>query len=76
MNIGRYACLVSAFPFTIVLLRHQSLLIMLHLRCCCPVFFYSQIVVHFYRSATWRCQVVDRHFGELAPQHLETRVSE
>jgi len=31
------------------------------------------IVVHFYRPATWRCQVVDRHFGELAPQHLETR---
>ena len=33
------------------------------------------LVVHFYRGATWRCQVVDRHLGDLAPAHLETRVS-
>lgn len=33
----------------------------------------KMVVVHFYRPATWRCQVVDRHFGDLAPRHLETR---
>jgi len=33
----------------------------------------KQLVVHFFRGATWRCQIVDRHLGDLAPQHLETR---
>lgn len=34
-----------------------------------------KVVVHFYRSATWRCQVVDRRLEELAATHLETRVA-
>jgi len=34
----------------------------------------KMILVHFYRSATWRCQIIDRHLGDLAPAHLETRV--
>ena len=33
----------------------------------------KQVVCHFYRGATWRCQIVDRHLGDLAPAHLETR---
>jgi hypothetical protein len=33
----------------------------------------KQVVCHFYRSATWRCQVIDRHLGDLAPAHPETR---
>ena len=32
-----------------------------------------RVVCHFYRSATWRCQVIDRHLGDLAPAHPETR---
>lgn len=31
------------------------------------------MVVHFYRSVTPRCQIVDAHFERLAPRHLETR---
>ena len=31
------------------------------------------MVCHFYRGATWRCQVIDRHLGDLAPAHPETR---
>jgi thioredoxin-like negative regulator of GroEL len=31
------------------------------------------MVVHFYRSVTPRCQIVDAHFQKLAPLHLETR---
>jgi hypothetical protein len=34
----------------------------------------KQLVVHFSRSATWRCDIVNRHLGDLAPAHLETRV--
>ncbi|CEM33856.1 unnamed protein product [Vitrella brassicaformis CCMP3155] len=33
----------------------------------------SKMVVHFYRSATWRCQVLDKHLSALAVRHLETR---
>jgi hypothetical protein len=33
----------------------------------------ARMVVHFYRSVTPRCQIVDAHFQRLAPQHLETR---
>mmetsp|Transcript_854 Transcript_854/g.1460 ORF Transcript_854/g.1460 Transcript_854/m.1460 type:complete len:141 (-) Transcript_854:1352-1774(-) len=29
--------------------------------------------VHFYRSVTPRCEIVDAHFMKLAPKHLETR---
>ena len=33
----------------------------------------KQVVVHFFRSSTWRCQIIDRHLGDIAPNHLETR---
>jgi len=33
----------------------------------------KQVVVHFFRSTTWRCQVVDRHLEQLAHEHIETR---
>lgn len=33
----------------------------------------EQVVIHFYRPSTLRCQIVDRHLGELAQGHLETR---
>ena len=33
----------------------------------------KRAVVHFYRPATWRCEIVDRHLLRLAPQHLETK---
>jgi hypothetical protein len=32
----------------------------------------ERVVVHFGRSATSRCAVVDRHFSELATKHFET----
>lgn len=31
------------------------------------------MVVHFYRSVTPRCEIVDSHFQKLAQTHLETR---
>mmetsp|Transcript_79837 Transcript_79837/g.222122 ORF Transcript_79837/g.222122 Transcript_79837/m.222122 type:complete len:189 (-) Transcript_79837:141-707(-) len=31
-------------------------------------------IVHFYRGATRRCEVVDRHLGILAPKHVECKV--
>jgi hypothetical protein len=31
------------------------------------------VVCHFFRSSTWRCQIVDKHLGELARSHIETR---
>ena len=31
------------------------------------------MIVHFYRSVTPRCQIVDSHFEALAPKHLESR---
>lgn len=33
----------------------------------------SRMVVHFSRSVTPRCQIVDAHFEKLAAKHLETR---
>ena len=33
----------------------------------------SRLCVHFYRSVTPRCEIVDAHFHKLAPKHLETR---
>ena len=33
----------------------------------------SRMVVHFYRSVTPRCQIVDAHFERLAQKHVETR---
>ena len=35
----------------------------------------ERLVVHFYRSVTARCEIVDRHLGTLAADHAETRVS-
>lgn len=33
----------------------------------------SRMLVHFYRSVTPRCQIVDAHFERLAPAHVECR---
>jgi thiol-disulfide isomerase/thioredoxin len=33
----------------------------------------ARLIVHFYRSVTPRCEIVDAHFHKLAPLHLETR---
>lgn len=33
----------------------------------------SRMIVHFYRSVTPRCEIVDAHFNKLAQTHLETR---
>lgn len=33
----------------------------------------SRMLVHFYRSVTPRCQIVDAHFERLAPNHVECR---
>uniref|UniRef100_A0A7S3PCV8 Thioredoxin domain-containing protein n=1 Tax=Aplanochytrium stocchinoi TaxID=215587 RepID=A0A7S3PCV8_9STRA len=33
----------------------------------------ERVVVHFFRSASIRCNVIDRHFSDLAPEHLETK---
>ena len=39
----------------------------------CQVKESDRVICHFYRSTTWRCQILDRHFAALAPKHLETR---
>lgn len=33
----------------------------------------QRMVVHFFRSVTPRCEIVDAHLSRLAPKHLETR---
>lgn len=33
----------------------------------------QRLIVHFYRSVTARCQIVDAHFERLAETHLESR---
>lgn len=33
----------------------------------------KRVVCHFYRDSTFRCKIVDKHLGLLAPKHLETR---
>ena len=33
----------------------------------------ERVVTHFYRSTTWRCEVMDKHLTQLAGRHLETR---
>lgn len=33
----------------------------------------ERVVVHFYRTSTWRCGIVDRHLSALAKKHIETR---
>lgn len=33
----------------------------------------ARMIVHFYRSVTPRCQIVDAHFERLAQTHLEAR---
>eukprot|EP01065_Artemidia_motanka_P043658 TRINITY_DN608_c0_g1_i3.p1 TRINITY_DN608_c0_g1~~TRINITY_DN608_c0_g1_i3.p1 ORF type:complete len:189 (+),score=76.10 TRINITY_DN608_c0_g1_i3:88-654(+) len=32
----------------------------------------ERVVVHFYRSATDRCRIVDQHLEKIAPRHWET----
>ena len=32
-----------------------------------------KVVCHFYRESTFRCKIVDKHLGLLAPKHLETK---
>merc|ERR1719235_915226 len=34
----------------------------------------ERVITHFYRSTTWRCQIVDKHLSLLAPKHMETRI--
>merc|ERR1712086_676756 len=31
------------------------------------------VVIHFYRSSTWRCEIVDNHIKKLMVEHLETK---
>lgn len=33
----------------------------------------KNLVVHFYRSSTMRCSIVDKHLQALAPRHIETK---
>jgi hypothetical protein len=33
----------------------------------------QKVVCHFYRDATFRCKIVDKHLQILAPKHMETR---
>lgn len=33
----------------------------------------KNLVVHFYRDATFRCKIVDKHLALLAPKHLEAK---
>lgn len=33
----------------------------------------KNLVCHFYRGSTFRCQIVDKHLTLLAPKHLETK---
>ena len=33
----------------------------------------ERVVTHFFRSTTWRCEIMDRHLTQLAAQHIETR---
>merc|ERR550514_801566 len=33
----------------------------------------KMVICHFYREATWRCKIIDKHLTDLAPKHIETR---
>lgn len=33
----------------------------------------KKVVCHFYRDSTFRCKIVDKHLGDIARKHLETR---
>ncbi|GBG27069.1 Thioredoxin domain-containing protein 9 [Hondaea fermentalgiana] len=33
----------------------------------------ERVVIHFYRPATRRCNIIDRHLGDLAVKHVETK---
>lgn len=33
----------------------------------------SRCIIHFYRSATWRCEIMDKHMGRAAVKHVETK---
>jgi hypothetical protein len=32
------------------------------------------VICHFYRSTTWRCQIVDKHLQTIAEKHLAAKV--
>jgi hypothetical protein len=34
----------------------------------------TKVICHFYRPATWRCQVIDKHLSLLASRHMGTRM--
>eukprot|EP01128_Nolandella_sp_AFSM9_P011032 TRINITY_DN7751_c0_g1_i1.p1 TRINITY_DN7751_c0_g1~~TRINITY_DN7751_c0_g1_i1.p1 ORF type:complete len:200 (+),score=53.29 TRINITY_DN7751_c0_g1_i1:33-602(+) len=31
------------------------------------------VICHFFRGTTWRCEIVDKHMTKLAPNHLEAK---
>ena len=31
------------------------------------------VICHFFRSSTWRCQIIDKHLADLARVHIESR---
>jgi len=33
----------------------------------------ERVVCHFFRTTTWRCELIDKHLTSLAPKHMETR---
>ena len=33
----------------------------------------ERVVTHFYRSTTWRCEIMDKHLTAIAARHIETR---
>mmetsp|Transcript_8601 Transcript_8601/g.13947 ORF Transcript_8601/g.13947 Transcript_8601/m.13947 type:complete len:182 (-) Transcript_8601:50-595(-) len=33
----------------------------------------ERVVMHFFRSATLRCNIIDRHLGDIAKKHVETK---
>jgi len=33
----------------------------------------KNVVCHFYRDATFRCKIIDKHLALLAPKHIETK---
>lgn len=33
----------------------------------------ERVISHFYRSSTWRCEILDKHLNLLAHKHLETK---
>lgn len=33
----------------------------------------KRVVVHFSRSTTWRCEIIDKHINKLVAKHMETK---